>query len=139
MICAPAEARPAFRVGVRERSGRERSEDGADDHGSERQTRSLWRDSRASTVSRGVAGPFSDDDSERTAVIARCGMERSAACRSEDQGKQRVMTASLKKGSKVFELLEGGAAARKAGRRKLKVFAPLRVSIDSPKTSIDYR
>jgi len=33
------------------------------------------------------------------------------------------MTASLKRGSKVFELLEGGAAARKAGMRKLNVFA----------------
>jgi|SRR5581483_4148208 len=33
------------------------------------------------------------------------------------------MTASLKKGSKVFELLEGGAAARNPGRRKLNVFA----------------
>jgi hypothetical protein len=44
------------------------------------------RESRAGTVSRGVAGPFSDDDSERTAVIARCGMERSAACRSGAKG-----------------------------------------------------
>jgi len=35
MICAPAEARPAFRLGVRERNGRECSEDGADDHSSE--------------------------------------------------------------------------------------------------------
>jgi hypothetical protein len=35
---------------------------------------------------RGEAGPFSDDDSERTAVIARCGMERSAACRSGAKG-----------------------------------------------------
>jgi hypothetical protein len=33
------------------------------------------------------------------------------------------MTASLPKGSKVFELLEGGAAGRKPGRRKLNVFA----------------
>jgi hypothetical protein len=33
------------------------------------------------------------------------------------------MTASPERGSKVFELLEGGAAARKAGRRKLNVFA----------------
>jgi hypothetical protein len=32
------------------------------------------------------------------------------------------MTASLKMGSKVFELLEGGAAARTRGRRKLNVF-----------------
>src|SRR6266545_7211189 len=36
---------------------------------------------------------------------------------------QCAMTASLKRGSKVFEFLEGGAAARKAGRRKLNVFA----------------
>src|SRR6266536_3033407 len=63
MICAPAEARPAFRLGVRERKGRECSEDGADDH------------------------------------------------------------ISAQRGSKVFELLEGGAAARKAGRRKVNVFA----------------
>ena len=42
--------------------------------------------SRAGTVSRGVADPFSDDDSERTAVIARCGMERGAACRSRAKG-----------------------------------------------------
>jgi hypothetical protein len=33
------------------------------------------------------------------------------------------MTASPKRGSKVFELLEGGAAARKPGRKKLNVFA----------------
>jgi hypothetical protein len=39
------------------------------------------------------------------------------------------MTASLPKGSKVFELLEGGAAARKAGRRKLNVFARWAISI----------
>ena len=32
MICAPATARPAFRVGSTGRNGRERSEDGADDH-----------------------------------------------------------------------------------------------------------
>jgi hypothetical protein len=33
------------------------------------------------------------------------------------------MITCLKRGSKVFEFLEGGAAARKAGRRKLNVFA----------------
>jgi hypothetical protein len=33
------------------------------------------------------------------------------------------MITCQKRGSKVFELLEGGAAARKAGRRKLNVFA----------------
>src|ERR1700726_1322686 len=32
MICAPAEGRPAFRVGAWDRNGREHSEDGADDH-----------------------------------------------------------------------------------------------------------
>ena len=32
MICAPAAARPAFRVGAWDRNGREHSEDGADDH-----------------------------------------------------------------------------------------------------------
>jgi hypothetical protein len=36
MICAPAAARPAFRVGAWDRNGRERSEDGADDHISEK-------------------------------------------------------------------------------------------------------
>ena len=36
MTCAPAEARPAFRLGVWERNGREYSEDGADDHTSGR-------------------------------------------------------------------------------------------------------
>ena len=47
MICAPAEARPAFRLGVRERNGRERSEDGADDHISEKgraKSLSFWRE-----------------------------------------------------------------------------------------------
>jgi hypothetical protein len=38
------------------------------------------------------------------------------------------MTASLPRGSKVFELLEGRAAARKAGRRKLNVFATWAIS-----------
>jgi hypothetical protein len=32
MICAPATARPAFRMGSMGRNGRKRSEDGADDH-----------------------------------------------------------------------------------------------------------
>jgi len=41
MICASAEGRPAFRVGARDRNGREHSEDGADDHSSEKQARSL--------------------------------------------------------------------------------------------------
>jgi hypothetical protein len=37
---------------------------------------------------------------------------------------------SAQRGSKVFELLEGGAAARKAGRRKVNVFATLgRISL----------
>jgi len=36
MICAPAAARPAFLLGVRERNDRECSEDGADDHISEK-------------------------------------------------------------------------------------------------------
>src|SRR5947207_7031000 len=47
------------------------------------------------------------------------------------QGAERLVSAartaqmitSLPRGSKVFEVLEGGAAARKAGRRKLNVFA----------------
>jgi hypothetical protein len=32
MICAPAAGRPAFRVGARDRNGREHRENGADDH-----------------------------------------------------------------------------------------------------------
>src|ERR1700720_1569188 len=48
------------------------------------------------------------------------GAERSLP--EQSQEKQRAMTASPERGSKVFELLEGGAAARKAGRRKLNVF-----------------
>ncbi len=38
-------------------------------------------------------------------------------------GRQLAMTASRDRESKVFELSEGGAAERKAGRRKLNVFA----------------
>jgi hypothetical protein len=41
-------------VGVRDRNGRERSEDGADDHSLPRNSESV-RESRAGTVSRGVA------------------------------------------------------------------------------------
>jgi hypothetical protein len=41
MTCGPAEARPAFRLGVRERNGRERSEYSADDHTADKETRSL--------------------------------------------------------------------------------------------------
>ncbi len=39
------------------------------------------------------------------------------------EGRQLAMTASPNGESKVFELSEGGAAERKAGRRKLNVFA----------------
>jgi hypothetical protein len=59
--------------------------------------------------------------------------------RPESAARTAQMITSLKRGSKVFEFSEGGAAARKAGRRKLNVFATFRVSIDLPKTSIDYR
>jgi hypothetical protein len=41
MICTPTAARLAFRVGVRDRNGRERSEDGADDHIAEKGEQSL--------------------------------------------------------------------------------------------------
>lgn len=41
MICAPAVERPAVRMGVWGRDSRELCEDGADDHTSNRQTRSL--------------------------------------------------------------------------------------------------
>ena len=41
MICAPAEGCPAFRAGARDRNGRKHSEDGADDHISQKQARSL--------------------------------------------------------------------------------------------------
>ena len=52
MICAPAAARPAFRVGAWDRNGRERSEDGADDHLLQTGSKlaSLWGN-RAGTVS----------------------------------------------------------------------------------------
>jgi hypothetical protein len=40
------------------------------------------------------------------------------------------MTASLTRGSKVFEILEGGAATRKAGRRELNVFAQWGTAFD---------
>ena len=55
MICAPAEARPAFRVGVRARNGRERSEDGADDHTSEKgraKSLSFWREEQRNAEGR---------------------------------------------------------------------------------------
>jgi hypothetical protein len=43
---------------------------------------------------------------------------------AETQLKQTAqMITSLKRGSKVFELLKGGAAARKPGRRRINVFA----------------
>jgi hypothetical protein len=41
MICVPAAGRPAFRVGAWDRNGRKNSEDGADDHISDKQARSL--------------------------------------------------------------------------------------------------
>jgi len=41
MICAPAAARPAFRMGVWGRNDRKRREDGADDHISEKGEQSL--------------------------------------------------------------------------------------------------
>ena len=43
--------RPAFRVGARDRNGREHSEDGADDHISDKPARSLCGRKRAGTVS----------------------------------------------------------------------------------------
>ena len=55
MICAPAEARPAFRLGVRERNGRERSEDGADDHISQK------RESKVFEFLEGVARSVSPE------------------------------------------------------------------------------
>jgi hypothetical protein len=47
MICAPAEARPAFHLGARERNSRECSEDGTDDHISDKgraKSLSFWRE-----------------------------------------------------------------------------------------------
>ncbi|SRR6266487_4148703 len=52
------------------------------------------------------------------AVIARCGIERSAACGAEAKGTTHDDCISEKGESKVFELSEGGAE-----RRKLNVFA----------------
>ena len=58
-------------------------------------------------------------DSEHTAVIARCRNEgRGEACGGAANGRQRAMTASLEKGSKVFELLEGGTAAAEGRKEK---------------------
>ena len=51
MICAPARGRAAFRVGAKDRNGREHSEDGADDHISDKPARSLCGRKRAGTVS----------------------------------------------------------------------------------------
>ena len=47
MICAPAEPRPAFHLRLRERNSRECSEDGTDDHISEKwraKSLSFWRE-----------------------------------------------------------------------------------------------
>jgi hypothetical protein len=47
MICAPAAARPALRVGVRGGTAESASEDGADDHISEKggaKSLSFWRE-----------------------------------------------------------------------------------------------
>ena len=83
MICAPAAARPAFRMGVRARNGRERSEDGADDHLSERQTRSLcgrsgWHSLPAATPHQeaALAGSSGSDLTKRpfSGPIFPCGL-----------------------------------------------------------------
>jgi hypothetical protein len=47
---------------------------------------------------------------------------------AESAARTAQMITSLKRASKVFELLEGGAAERKPGRRKLNVFARWAIS-----------
>jgi hypothetical protein len=46
---------------------------------------------------------------------------------AESTARTAQMITSLKRGSKVFEFSEGGAAARRAGRRKVDVFATVGV------------
>jgi hypothetical protein len=71
-----------------------------------------------------------EEDSERTAVTARCrNEERSGACGVAAKGKATRDDCISEGRSKVFEVLEGGAAARKAGRRKLNVFARWAIQI----------
>jgi hypothetical protein len=64
-----------------------------------------------------------DNSRARCSDRALPNQERSGACEAKGEGRQRAMTASLERGSKVVEVLEEGAAARTAGRRKLNVFA----------------
>jgi hypothetical protein len=51
MICAPAAGRPAFRMGVWDRNGREHCEDGADDHIPHKPNSESVRGERVGTVS----------------------------------------------------------------------------------------
>ena len=103
MICAPAAGRPAFRVGARDRNGREHSEDGADDHISEKQAQSLCGEAgEAQSLSAEAVGRICDGDMkpvrierfprksfERTAVIARCGIRHRVAAGAEAKGAMR--------------------------------------------------
>jgi len=75
MTCAPAEARTAFRLGVRERNGRERGEDGADDHNHERQTWSLCRTFTRAAQSPHGAAVSGVRDAEIFNVEFRCFRE----------------------------------------------------------------
>ncbi len=58
MICAPAAARPAFRMGNMGRNGRERSEDGADDHIAPETRVGVCAGKREGTVSEWQAGDW---------------------------------------------------------------------------------
>ncbi len=55
---------------------------------------------------------FSEENSERTQCRAFVEYGPAQPARSGAKGKQRAMTASLRRESKVFEFLEGGAAER---------------------------
>ena len=100
MICAPAAGRPAFRVGAWDRNGRKHSEDGADDHIADKTNSESVREKTGQAQSPSgeaarqepdarISGEIRDASrkrSERTAVIARCGIRHRAACRSGGQG-----------------------------------------------------
>jgi hypothetical protein len=128
MICTPAAGRPAFRGGERGIGrGRKHGEDGADDHNPpQTDSESVW-EKRAGTVSewRSLAtrrrdiqrrcGDVSRKRSERTAVIARCGIRRSLPERRPRE--QCAMTASPRRESKVFELRSEKPRQWKSQRR----------------------
>jgi hypothetical protein len=120
MICAPAAGRPAFRVGVRDRSGRKHREDSADDHISKKKARSLCgRKGHAQSTSgealarRGETQRRVRDVSrkrfERTAVIARCGIRHRPACRASHAETGRRRERRPREQCAILHLREGRA------------------------------